>query len=72
LIFCISKTAAAGIDPMPRRFFVVKMPTPGEDPASAFAKGGDSEEHLEVSLFRLHRYDTVQPGFHPSPNVTVN
>ena len=25
--------------------------------AEAFAKGGDSEEHLEVSLFRLHRHN---------------
>ncbi len=33
------------------------MPPPGENPAEAFAKGGDSEEHLEVSLFRLHRYN---------------
>jgi hypothetical protein len=24
--------------------------------AEAFAKGGDSEEHLEVSLFRLHAH----------------
>jgi hypothetical protein len=34
------------------------MPPPGENPAEAFAKGGDSEEHLEVSLFRLRSYNT--------------
>jgi hypothetical protein len=30
--------------------------------AEAFAKGGDSEEHLEVSLFRLHTHH-IPPGF---------
>jgi hypothetical protein len=31
--------------------------------AEAFAKGGDSEEHLEVSLFRLHRHNILPGGF---------
>jgi hypothetical protein len=34
--------------------------------AEAFAKGGDSEEHLEVSLFRLHTYNIPGIDFHPS------
>ncbi len=32
-------------------------------PAEAFAKGGDSEEHLEVSLFRLHRHNIPADSF---------
>jgi hypothetical protein len=40
--------------------------------AEAFAKGGDSEEHLEVSLFRLHIHNIVCRGFKPSQNVTDN
>ncbi len=31
--------------------------------AEAFAKGGDSEEHLEVSLFRLHVHHIVRVSF---------
>ena len=38
------------------------MPPP-TSPAEAFAKGGDSEEHLEVSLFRLHRHNIPGDNF---------
>ena len=34
--------------------------------AEAFAKGGDSEEHLEVSLFRLRIHNIVCSSFTPS------
>lgn len=40
--------------------------------AEAFAKGGDSEEHLEVSLFRLHFHHIPHAIFQPSQNVTDN
>ena len=50
--------------------FAFKMPPPGENPAVAFAKGGDSEEHLEVSLFRLHVYNILIANSYLSSNVT--
>jgi hypothetical protein len=34
--------------------------------AEAFAKGGDSDEHLEVSLFRLHTYHIPRIEIQPS------
>jgi hypothetical protein len=37
--------------------------------AEAFAKGGDSEEHLEVSLFRLHSHHIPHALFQPLQNV---
>ncbi len=36
----------------------------GENPAEAFAKGGDSRSMLEVSLFRLHRYNNREDNLH--------
>jgi hypothetical protein len=38
-------------------FFVLKVLPPGENPAEAFAKGGDSRSMLEVSSFRLRTYN---------------
>jgi hypothetical protein len=37
--------------------------------AEAFAKGGDSEEHLEVSLFRLHCHHIPHTLFQLLQNV---
>jgi len=38
----------------------VKYASAGGEPAEAFAKGGDSEEHLGGVLFRLHPNHSVQ------------
>ena len=50
--------------------FAVKYASAGGEPAEAFAKGGDSEEHLGGVLFRLHLYDSVQIYLCISSNVT--
>ena len=48
----------------------VKCASAGGEPAEAFAKGGDSEEHLGGVLFRLHFYDSAQALLWLSSNVT--
>lgn len=48
----------------------VKYASAGGEPAEAFAKGGDSEEHLGGVLFRLHLYNSVQIYLCISSNVT--
>ena len=50
--------------------FAVKYASAGGEPAEAFAKGGDSEEHLGGVLFRLHLYNSVQIYLCISSNVT--
>jgi len=50
--------------------FSVKYASAGGEPAEAFAKGGDSEEHLGGVLFRLHFNDSVQVIICISSNVT--
>lgn len=49
--------------------FAVKYASAGGEPAEAFAKGGDSEEHLGGVLFRLHFYNSVQVLLCISSNV---
>jgi hypothetical protein len=49
--------------------FAVKYASAGGEPAEAFAKGGDSEEHLGGVLFRLHFYDSAQILLCISSNV---
>jgi hypothetical protein len=48
---------------------IVKYASAGGEPAEAFAKGGDSEEHLGGVLFRLHFYNSAQILLCISPNV---
>lgn len=50
--------------------FFVKYASAGGEPAEAFAKGGDSEEHLGGVLFRLHFNNSVQVLLCISSNVT--
>ena len=47
----------------------VKYASAGGEPAEAFAKGGDSEEHLGGVLFRLHYYNSAQIILCISSNV---
>ena len=48
----------------------VKYASAGGEPAEAFAKGGDSEEHLGGVLFRLQCNDSAQALLCISSNVT--
>ena len=50
--------------------FPVKYASAGGEPAEAFAKGGDSEEHLGGVLCRLQFNDSVQVVLCISSNVT--
>jgi len=47
----------------------VKYASAGGEPAEAFAKGGDSEEHLGGVLFRLRFYNSAQVLLCISSNV---
>ena len=49
--------------------FAVKYASAGGEPAEAFAKGGDSEEHLGGVLFRLQSNNSAQVSLCISSNV---
>ena len=61
------------IFPIPADFYPnlpVKCASAGGEPAEAFAKGGDSEEHLGGVLFSLRNNNSAQVNLCISSNVT--